>query len=152
MIIEKKAHCTIEYDSKFKCVIQTWEGFAGSQQFRESLLKTVDVFTTHTATSIISDTQHSNVVTEKDLEWGAKEIFPKLIESGLRKVAFIVPQSVFAKWSIEHFTQQTSGEQLTIQYFDDLDTAKSWVTAQGALGIPLQTESSQVLGKLSIKQ
>ena len=129
MLIEDKAHCTIEYDPTLKCVIQTWKGFAGSQKFRASLLKTLEVFETQEATSIINNTQHSKVVAAEDLDWSAREIDPKLIECGLRKIALIVPQDRFTRHSLAHF-RQNSGEHFVIQHFADLDEAKAWIAEQ----------------------
>ena len=128
MLIEDKPHCTIEYDPALKCVIQTWKGFAGSANFRASILKTIEVFEQHEAKSIISNTQNSKVVSPADGAWVAEHANPILISHGLRKIAFIVPENVFARRSVDHFLVETKGQALATQYFADLATAKAWVS------------------------
>jgi hypothetical protein len=127
MLIEDKAHCTIEYDPALKCVIQTWKGFAGSENFRASILKTIDAFAQHEASSIISNTQDSKVVSQPDADWVAEYANPILISHGLRKMAFIVPVNVFARRSVDRFREETKGQALAIRYFDDVDKAKAWL-------------------------
>ncbi len=128
MLIEDKAHCTIEYDPALKCVIQTWKGFAGSENFRASIMKTIDVFAQHEANSIISNTQNSKVVSQPDADWVASYANPILISHGFRKMAFIVPENVFARRSVDRFLDETKGQAVAIRYFDDVDKAKAWVS------------------------
>jgi hypothetical protein len=128
MLIEDKPHCTIEYDPTLKCVIQTWKGFAGSENFRAAILKTIEVFEQREAQSIISNTQNSKVVSPADADWVAGYANPILISHGLRKIAFIVPENVFARRSVDHFRDETKGQALATQYFADLATARAWVS------------------------
>ena len=82
MQIEDKPHCTIDYDPTLKCVIQTWRGFAGSQNFLASILKTIEVFTQYDAEAIISNTQNAEVVKQADADWVATYANPILIQHG----------------------------------------------------------------------
>ncbi len=127
MQIDDKPHCTIDYDSNLKCVIQTWRGFAGSQNFRTSILKTIDVFAQHDAETIISNTQEAEAVKQNDADWVTTYANPILIQHGLCRIAFIIPKSVLGKWSVSHFIQESTEQQLKMQYFDDLDKAKAWI-------------------------
>ncbi|MCP4104456.1 MAG: hypothetical protein GY749_02810 [Desulfobacteraceae bacterium] len=126
MQIDDKPHCTIDYDPKLKCVIQTWRGFAGSQKFRASILETIDAFARHDAEAIISNTQEAEAVKQNDADWVATYANPILIRHGLCRIAFIVPESVLGKWSVNHFMQEST-EQLKMQYFDNFDKAKAWI-------------------------
>ena len=51
----------------------------------------------------------------------------KKFENGLRRIVFIVPNSVLLQWSVDHFMQETTGQQLVMQYFDNIDNAKAWI-------------------------
>ena len=127
MRIEDKPHCAIDYEPTLKCVIQTWRGFAGSQNFRASILKTIEVFKEYDAEAIISNTQNAELVKPSDADWVATYANPILIQEGLRRIAFIIPNSVLLQWSVDHFMQETTGQQLTMQYFDNIDKAKAWI-------------------------
>jgi hypothetical protein len=85
------------------------------------------VFAQHEATSIISNTQNSKVVSQPDADWVVGYANPILIGHGLRKMAFIVPENVFARRSVDRFLDETRDQSLTIRYFDDLDKARAWL-------------------------
>lgn len=126
-LIENKSHCVLEYDPALQCVVQTWKGFARSSDFRQSILKTIEFFQTHAGMrGIISNTQESEVVSEKDADWVAQEANPLLVKHGLQKIAFILPKSVLAKWSVDHFMQEVETIP-AMQYFDNLEAAKAWI-------------------------
>ena len=36
-------------------------------------------------------------------------------------------QIVVARWSVDHFMEETAEQPLAIQYFDNLDAAKAWI-------------------------
>ena len=127
MLIEDKPHCKIEYDPETKCVTQTWKGYAKSKEFRESLLATVEVFKNHDATAIISNTRDSRVVDQVDAEWVADEMNPILIQNGMKKIAFVVPQDVLAQWSIDHFFRKAKSQTLEASAFKSIGEAEAWI-------------------------
>lgn len=133
MLIEEKQYCTITYDAERKTVIQTWRGFAGSQNFRASILKTIEVFQQYEAHSIIGNTLTSEVVKQADADWVANYANPILRQHGLRRIAFIVPESVLAQWSVERFVREADEASLMIEYFDCLDNATAWIAEHAGL-------------------
>jgi len=129
MIVYHQPYCQIDYLPELRCAIQHWQGFAKSTEFREAILKTIELFETHgNLAYIISNTQRSEVVKKEDAEWVATYANPRLVEHGLQKIAFIVPTSVLTKWSVEHFRTK-SEEKPEIRWFDDVEHAKKWIQA-----------------------
>lgn len=127
MLIDHQAHCRIEYLPELQCVLQTWQGFAGSEKFRQSIQKTVEYFQTHPdVQAIISDTLQQGPVSPKDAEWVATVATPLLAQHGLRRMAFIVPENILTKMAEQHFARQTQGD-LQIQWFTDVASAKAWI-------------------------
>ena len=124
MLIEKKPHCTIEYDPNSKCILQTWIGFAGSENFRASIMKTIETVIEYGARSVISNTKNSKVVAPDDIKWLAEYANPILLSHGVRKVAFVESENPYTCRSTSHFRGQT----LATEYFDSVDKAKAWIS------------------------
>ncbi len=127
MLIDKQSYCTLEYLPELHCLMQTWPGFARSQQFRASIQKTVEFFQSRPdVCSIISDTRKQEVVSKEDAEWVGAEMMPKLVQHGLQKMAFIAPEQVVTKLAEERFAQAV-GERPQIRWFLTVDEAKNWI-------------------------
>jgi hypothetical protein len=125
--IDKQPHCSIEYIPNLHCVVQTWRGFAGSQKFRQSIQKTIEYFQTHPEVRyIISDTRQQEMVAREDTEWLATQANPQLVEAGLRKLAFIAPQSLLTKMAEERYAYLSEGLP-EIRWFADFEQAKAWI-------------------------
>ena len=129
MIVDTQPYCTLEYLPEFHCLLQTWEGFARSQQFRDSIQKSLEFFQAHShdVRSIISDTRKQEAVSKENAEWVGAEITPKLVQHGLQKMAFIAPEHIVTKWAEERFAQ-TAGERPQIRWFPTIDEAKTWIS------------------------
>lgn len=127
MIINELSGCTMEYNKELKCVIQNWSGFSGSNNFRAAILATLNFFKENKDVSyIISDTRKHKVVIREDTNWVAEQINPQLIKHGLKKIAFIMPQIMTAKISVEKFSESSSKE-LQIGHFAEMDQAVNWI-------------------------
>jgi len=127
MKTEKTPNCEIEYLEDIQCVIQHWSTYSGSANFREANNKTVDIFKTKKrVTKIISDSLVLGVVKKEDTDWVAEDINPVLIKLGLKKIAFIVPDSVFAQIAVDNYKIEAKGA-LAVRYFKNMPDALSWI-------------------------
>ena len=127
MILFEKPYVTLELDEPLKCLTQRWKGFAKSEQFREGINKSLEIFQRKPINKIISDTQNASLVRKEDTDWVATTIIPKLVQCGLRYMAFIVPTNVFTQISVDNFKNEAKGG-VRIQYFDDYEKAKEWIS------------------------
>lgn len=127
MVIDERADCILEYDEERKCLIQRWKGFSGSDNFRATINASIDFFKSNSeVTGLISDTREHKVVKPQDAEWAAKHANPILAKHGMRKMAFIVPQNVFAQISVDHFSKNST-DQLALKHFSNLEDALNWI-------------------------
>lgn len=126
MVVKNLHFCRIEYSSGLKTLIQNWNGFSSSEEFRYAINVTLEFFKQNESVeNILSDTRKQKVVNSEDVEWVADTINPKLVENGLKKIAFIFPEDIYASLSVGHFIEKSHG--FDIGYFDDLEKAKSWI-------------------------
>jgi hypothetical protein len=127
MILFQKPYVTLELDEEKQCLIQNWNGFATSEQFREAINQSVKLFVEKRyLKKIISNTKDFAVVKKEDTDWVATHANPVLIENGLKYMAFVIPTNVFTQVSVNNFKSKAD-EVLQIQYFDDLAKAKQWI-------------------------
>lgn len=127
MIIFNRNYLTIEVDKENDCLLQSWKGFATPEQFREGILKALEIFKDHKVSRMISDTKDQAVVRKEETEFAAS-LVPEFVKSGLKTFAFVVPSNVFTQFSLNNFKKQ-SDSLLSIQYFDKMEDAKKWAFA-----------------------
>lgn len=89
----------IDYDQSRKQLVQTWSGFASSGQFREAIDKTLVFAKSNPVRTLISDTLNQSVVEPEDTNYAASAM-PKLFQSGLKAMAFVMPKSVITQLSL----------------------------------------------------
>jgi len=128
-IVASQPHCHIEYFPELKCIIQTWRGRSKSHQFRESIEATIEFAKTHTTASIISDTRQHEMISLEDAEWLAKEGNPRLVQSGLQRLAFVSPNNPFAARVQDSYAEK-SKDEIDFQWFPNPDSARAWIEQQ----------------------
>lgn len=126
MKVYETQNIVIERDDKLKCLIQNWRGFATSDNFRDGIKKTEELFEDKSLNKILSNTKDFGMVKKEDTEWVSNHSMPTLIERGLRYMAFVVPSNVFSQMSVENFKKQ-SENVVQIRYFDNVQKAKEWM-------------------------
>lgn len=120
----------LEYDEKTRLMTQTWKGYATSEQFRQSIDKTFELFVKNKPLTLIVDARGGAVVKKEDTDYAAQTGM-KLVQNGLKAQAFIVPTNAFIQLSVNNFVSQTSNEYV-MQYFDDIAKAKEWLLSYAA--------------------
>ena len=114
----------IDYDQSRKQLVQTWSGFASSGQFREAIDKTLVFAKSNPVRTLISDTLNQSVVEPEDTNYAASAM-PKLFQSGLKAMAFVMPKSVITQLSLRQFAEEKKTDN--IKYFPSLTEAKKWL-------------------------
>jgi hypothetical protein len=125
MIVDSQTHCQIDYIPEMRCIIQTWQGYARSDRFRDSIEKTIAYAQSHEVRSIISDTREQKLVGVEDIKWLATEGNPRLYQAGIRKLAFIAPRDQMTKMGESDYASR-SKDQIIVQWFVGLEQAKAW--------------------------
>lgn len=126
MILIDKPYVTIERDDELKCLIQTWKGFAKSEDFRAAINDSLNFFKEGDINKIISNTKDFSLVKKEDTDWVAQVITPQMVQHGLRYMAFIVPTNVFTQVTVDNFKEEANNV-VSIRYFDSLELANKWL-------------------------
>ena len=127
MELIRKSYVTIERDDQLKCLIQTWKGFAKSENFREAINQSLEIIKKGGLDKIISDTKDAALVSKDDTKWVAQVVTPQMVQHGLRYMAFIVPANVFTQIAVDNF-KEDADSVVKIRYFDQVEDAKDWMS------------------------
>ncbi len=98
------------------------------EHLRNAFSKGVDLLKENNAKKWLSDDRENIIFTEEDTEWFLKDWFPRAVESGWQFWALVQPQQIIGKINLEQFTNDYSKKGIMIKLFDNLDSAKEWLT------------------------
>lgn len=77
---------------------------------------------------LVDSRQGHKVITPDLQEWHDQTIVPSYIRGGVRKIAFILPQDIFAVVSLEQtFSEENALNELRTGYFEDSQKAREWL-------------------------
>ena len=123
---------TIDYDPSVPCLVSEGDGFMLSKEFRNFMERGIELIREkieeNGKVGWLVDVRYVEVFEPQDTEWLVNYWNPKAYEAGLRFVAFILPQNLFAMMNIEEYTEQSvAGGSLIIHHFDTMESAKDWL-------------------------
>jgi hypothetical protein len=103
-----------------------WIGFRTNEQFKavqdDHVLKLFQQFNCRNA--LVECTKMSGSFDEAN-DWLAGYYMPKLISAGLRNVAIVLPQNIFAQMAVEEWDKKVGG--FTSRNFGTLNNAINWL-------------------------
>lgn len=119
-------------DESIPCLVNEWYGFIKSEQFREYILKLVDLLKEHHShygqLNMLADTRELRILPPKDIEWVNQNINPLYMKNGANFEAFLVPKDKYGEMSVDRYIRQTTQYgDFIVQLFDSLDKAKAWL-------------------------
>ena len=122
-------HCTVGYDEDVPCVVMTWSGYAPGAPFRAANERVLAEIVEQRATRILGDIEALGIADARDQAWLAEDWLPRAAAAGLRYAALVTPA-----FDLQHASVRLVGEalppDLTLEYFDDLQTARAWLRAR----------------------
>lgn len=129
MKVINQKHLTLEYDESHKCIVQVWNGYFTSEQFRNGVISTNKLFEQKKPPRFLVDISNCNIVKKEDTDWAATHAIPLAIKNGLKYYAFVVPTNVFSQMTLNNFKSEVESH-ITIQPFDNRKLAIEWLNSQ----------------------
>jgi hypothetical protein len=126
MIYFQESYLTLSIDAHTQCLVQTWKGYARSEQFRRGIEKSIELFQEQPLSSIISNTKDFAMAQKEDTDWVSAYATPILMENGLKHMAFVKPESSFGQVAVYNYKSITD-RMLTIRYFVEFEHAQTWI-------------------------
>lgn len=118
---------SVQADRKSRCVYAEWRGFANSSEFRSSLTRILEAIRVSGATSLVSDNRRLEGVTGQDQLWIRDTWTPMAVDSGLTRIAVVVPQRGLGKIASEQILGQVGMKAFSTRTFTTVSEAMEWV-------------------------
>jgi hypothetical protein len=130
MILYKTEFYSLSLDKTVPCLVWTGKIKMDSDVFRESQIRLLELYQTikkkYPKLEVLVDARVVGNVSTDDTTWLVEEILPPIFEAGLRKDAFIVPETALEKLIVRNFISK-SGGVIEMKAFASVKAAKDWL-------------------------
>lgn len=125
MIFYMSDSVIINWIKPINYVSLVWLKDSEGEVFRNSLNQGLELVNKFNATKWISDTSKLVTINESDRRWVYDIWYPKVIKSGLKFMAIILPENLHSKESILTIVSKIG--DLEIRNFKDMENAIKWI-------------------------
>ncbi|GAA0195965.1 hypothetical protein GCM10009122_60320 [Fulvivirga kasyanovii] len=123
----------IQYDHQNSVLLFRWKLEPASEEFKQAMHEVIAALRHFKTSKVVWDTVRLGCVLFDDQKWIANVWLKQAIEAGYAQAAFVVPEDVFTKMSVEDTVEMgtaiTAGVRQT-KYFDDMKNALEWICGQ----------------------
>ena len=124
-IVTKKG--MIYYDEALNTIVALWnDRFMLQGEYRDTIAKALDMLDETKATSFITDTRNTKVLSQDQQKYQIEELFPRFMNSSLKRAAYIMPKDIFVQSAINRSLSELT-KYIEVKQFDDLESAKTWI-------------------------
>jgi hypothetical protein len=118
--------CTVNYDARIPAIVVVWKRYVTSLQLRFVHEKMLEMIVEHSAHKILGDDTDLSVIHPRDQDWILHDWMPRAFKAGLKAAASKRPSGYFGRLSTTSI--QSQAEALRHQAFDDIASARDWLT------------------------
>ncbi|KAB2872429.1 MAG: hypothetical protein OIN84_08445 [Candidatus Methanoperedens sp.] len=119
------------YDSRTNAAIGTFVGFLTPEEFKTVANQLLSILETKRLKKQLNDIKQMKVLKPEVQEWLNTDWFPRAQKIGLKYFAFVVPDDIFGKMSMDGANKNAQNAfGIEIQYFNNVDAAKNWLISK----------------------
>jgi len=119
------------YDSRTNAAIGTFVGFLTPDEFKTVANQLLGILETKRLKKQLNDIKQMKVLKPEVQEWLNTDWFPRAQKIGLKYFAFVVPDDIFGKMSMDGANKNAQNAfGMEIQYFNNLEAAKNWLISK----------------------
>ena len=123
----KEPHITISYDHLHEWLIADWHGEQNMTSVQHGALEMLRLMKLQRCCKVLNDNTNVTSMWSEAAEWGGTEWFPAMAANGLRYFAWVYSPNIYSRLSTDLTLQFVAGNAV-VSTFDDIATAKSWLT------------------------
>ena len=118
----------LSIDQDSNAVKAIFDNYIKDEDFKTFARQILDKVRSSGKKKLLYDTRGLKVMSQEVQDWINQVWFPEANQIGVSHMAFIMPESVFGKMSMEQTnSQKDKVGNINIQYFSGMDTAKEWL-------------------------
>lgn len=117
------------YDKAGNFITATFKGFIKLEDFKEICNESLRLMAQNRCHKILTDNSKLLKMPKENEEWVQAEWFPKAIQLGLQKLAFVISEGGYGAQSTKEANKAVEAQMLPIdlRYFDTVAEAKNWL-------------------------
>jgi hypothetical protein len=123
------------YDAATGIIESVWQPnteFMTNEEYQQEMMRSAEILNTIRPYGLLANTQNMRFVIAPDLQqWTGEVISPLFMASGLKKIAFVVPQSFIEQVALQQMLAdaETVKNKLSyaLRYFDNEKDALAWL-------------------------
>lgn len=121
----------ITYDDANNIIIAKWTGFLKLEELKQACTALIDFTRKSNSSKHLSDQSQLKVLSKEVQEQLVNNIFPELEKAGLRKLAVLVSDDVFAKATVDNVNRNTAVKvgNITFNTFNARQDCINWLNA-----------------------
>lgn len=123
LMLQLKSVNIVHY-KKEKLLIQNWEKETDVNDFKKGIEESLKSIVKGETFYIISNTKNQLPITDNNISF-AINMLTEFIEKGLKKMAFVCPNSLFTEILVNRFIKQSNFSNIKI--FNSIEEAKKWI-------------------------
>lgn len=131
MLIYKSLYSTTDYYKEQNFICSAWlteSSVLTKDSFKDEMVKVLAQIKECVPKKVLIDTRNFKFnVTQEVQDWIVKFFLERVIELGVTKYAIVVPVDIYKTVSVDHIQTDDKDEEIAIQYFKDIEAAKSWI-------------------------
>ena len=124
-ILFKEKYCEISFDESNKILTAKWIGYLKPETIRAGCEKIVEATERHQVLNHISDQRELKVLSKECQQYLTDEWFPAVAKAGMKKIAILVSEDVFAQATVANVN--TKAGNLQIASFHSIPQAHSFL-------------------------
>lgn len=121
-------HIDLYVDTVSKIGYAIWKDFCSEADYKTAILMQEKMIKEDSITLIVCDIRNFKGTTLANAKWTTDEVQPRLYNSSLKKIAYIVGDSVFGNFTLTIINKKFEADGvLHTNAFKDLKSAEEWL-------------------------
>ena len=118
----------IYFDKDLDCVVMEWDGYATSKQFKQGTELMLNTLIQNNCSKVLADIKDMKIIAMEDQQWLNEEFLPRATSFGFKAIAIVKPDYYFNQVAVETISYKVDKDKLTINFFDNIEEAKVWLS------------------------
>lgn len=123
----EESHITIAYDHANEWIYADWRGDQNLTSVQRGGGDILRLMKQQRCYKVLNDNTQVAGMWSEAAEWAGKEWFPSMTSAGLKYFAWVYSPNLYSRLSTD-LTLQFAANDAIVATFDDLETAKAWLT------------------------
>lgn len=126
-IVFSSEQAEVEVYAQQQLVRLTWKGNAAGEAYRGPSLAVRQAVQHFGLKYFLSDARAMGPILFADRSWSEKEVIPKLIEAGLKRIAIVSSSDGINMIAVDNMVNTIPMGAATVAFFDDPSIAQLWL-------------------------